>query len=123
MEQLEEIVRTDDKQRYSFNGDKAKIRANQGHSIPVDVELEECRPPELLYHGTGEKYFDSIMESGLLPKSRLYVHLSKGIETAKSVGIRHGTPVIFTVMSGQMFKDGYLFYCAKNGVLLTKHVP
>lgn len=123
MEQLEEIVRTDDKQRYSFNNDKNKIRANQGHSIPVDVELAECEPPELLYHGTGEKYYDSIIESGLLPKTRLYVHLSKDIETAKSVGVRHGTPVIFTVMSGQMFKDGYLFYCSRNGVWLTKYVP
>lgn len=123
MEQLEEIVRTDDKQRYSFNDNKTKIRANQGHSIPVDVELAACEPPELLYHGTGEKYYDSIMESGLLPKSRLYVHLSKDIETAKTVGVRHGTPVVFTVMSGQMFKDGYLFYCSRNGVWLTKHVP
>lgn len=123
MEQLEEIVRTDDKQRYSFNDDKTKIRANQGHSIPVDVELAECEPPELLYHGTGKKYFDGIVESGLVPKSRLYVHLSKDIDTAKSVGVRHGTPVIFTVMSGRMFKDGYLFYCSRNGVWLTKHVP
>lgn len=123
MAQLEEIVRTDDKQRYSFNDDKTKIRANQGHSIPVDVELTECEPPEMLYHGTGKKYFDSIMESGLVPKSRLYVHLSKDIETAKSVGVRHGTPVVFTVMSGQMFEDGYLFYCSSNGVWLTKHVP
>ena len=123
MAQLEEIVRTDDKQRYSFNDDKTKIRANQGHSIPVDVELTECEPPELLYHGTGKKYFDSIMESGLVPKSRLYVHLSKDIETAKSVGARHGTPVVFTVMSGRMFEDGYLFYCSSNGVWLTKHVP
>ena len=68
MEQLEEIVRTDDKQRYSVNDDKTKIRANQGHSISVDVELAECVPPELLYHGTGEKYFDSIIESGWVPK-------------------------------------------------------
>lgn len=123
MKQLEEIVRTDDKQRYSFNDSKTKIRANQGHSIPVDVELAVCEPPELLYHGTGEKYYDSIMESGLLPKSRLYVHLSKDNETAITVGARHGTPVVFTVMSSQMFKDGYLFYCSRNGVWLTKHVP
>ena len=123
MQMLEEIVRTDEKQRYSFDETGELIRANQGHSIPVDVELAACEPPELLYHGTGEKYYDSIMESGLLPKSRLYVHLSKDIETAKMVGVRHGTPVVFTVMSGQMFKDGYLFYCSRNGVWLTKHVP
>ena len=75
MEILEEIVNTDNKQRYSFNSDKSLIRANQGHSIPVDVELEEKEPPEHLYHGTGEKYVESINRQGLIPKSRLYVHL------------------------------------------------
>ena len=90
MEVLEEIVKTDSKQRYSFNEDKTLIRANQGHSIPVDVELEEKEPPEFLYHGTGEKYATSINQQGLIPKSRLYVHLSKDIETAKNVGKRHG---------------------------------
>lgn len=123
MAQLEEIVRTDDKQRYSFNSDRTKIRANQGHSIPVDVELEECKPPELLYHGTGVKYLDSILEKGLIPKTRLYVHLSKDIETAKTVGIRHGTPVVFAVMSGQMFRDGIRFFRSENGVWLTCYVP
>ena len=76
MDILEQIVAEDEKQRYSFNEDKTLIRANQGHSIPVDVELEEKEPPEILFHGTGEKYVDSINESGLIPKSRLYVHLS-----------------------------------------------
>lgn len=123
MEQLEEIVRTNDKQRYSFNDDKTKIRANQGHSIPVDVELSECNPPRHLYHGTGEKYQNSIMVNGIVPRSRLYVHLSKDIETAKAVGIRHGTPVVFVVQSGRMAKDGFRFYCAENGVWLTKYIP
>ncbi len=77
MEMLEEIVRTDEKQRYSFSEDKKRIRANQGHSVPVDVELEEAEPPEELWHGTGEKYESSIDAQGLIPKSRLYVHLSK----------------------------------------------
>ena len=86
METLEEIVKTDNKQRYSFNADKSLIRANQGHSIPVDVELEEKEPPEYLYHGTGEKYVTSINEMGLIPKSRLYVHLSQDTETAAKVG-------------------------------------
>ena len=85
MEVLEEIVRTDNKQRYSFNPDKTLIRANQGHSIPVDVELSEVEPPELLFHGTGEKYVNSILQQGLIPKSRLYVHLSKDIDTAIKV--------------------------------------
>lgn len=123
MAQLEEIVRTDDKQRYAFNDSKTKIRANQGHSVPVDVELTECEPPELLYHGTGGKYVDSILEYGLIPKSRLYVHLSKDVETAKLVGLRHGTPVVFTVQSGEMYRHGIRFYRAENGVWLTERVP
>lgn len=123
MEQLEEIVRTDDKQRYAFNDSKTKIRANQGHSVPVDVELTECEPPELLYHGSGEKYVDSILEHGLIPKTRLYVHLSKDLETAKLVGLRHGMPVVFTVQSGEMYRHGIRFYRAENGVWLTERVP
>ena len=91
MELLEEIVRTDEKQRYSFNEDHTLIRANQGHSIPVDVELEEKIPPDILFHGTAEKYVSSIDVQGLIPKNRLYVHLSSDMETAKKVGSRPGT--------------------------------
>ena len=123
MEALEEIVKTDNKQRYSFNDDKTLIRANQGHSVQVDVELEEKEPPNILYHGTGEKYVTSIDQDGLIPKSRLYVHLSKDIETARSVGKRHGKEIIYFVNSAQMYKDGYRFYLSKNGVWLTKKVP
>lgn len=123
MEALEEIVRTDNKQRYSFNDDKTLIRANQGHSIPVDVELEEKEPPKILYHGTGEKYIESIGQNGLIPKSRLYVHLSKDVETAKAVGKRHGKEVVYSINSGQMYKDGYKFYLSKNEIWLTKKVP
>ena len=123
MEMLEEIVRTDEKQRYSFNDDKTLIRANQGHSIDVDVELEEKEPPQMLWHGTGEKYIDSIMRQGLIPKSRLYVHLSADEETAIKVGKRHGNERILSVKSGDMYKDGYKFYLSKNGVWLTKEVP
>lgn len=122
-ELLEEIVRTDSKQRYSFNGDKSLIRANQGHSINVDVELKEKEPPEYLYHGTGEKYVESINQDGLIPKSRLYVHLSKDIKTAENVGKRHGKEVVYRINSGQMYRDGYKFYLSKNGVWLTKEVP
>lgn len=89
LEMLEEIVRTDNKQRYSFNEDKTKIRANQGHSIPVDVELEQKTPPDVLWHGTGEKYVSSIEAEGLIPKTRLYVHLSSDPDTAIKVGSRH----------------------------------
>ena len=123
MEILEEIVRTDEKQRYSFNEDKTLIRANQGHSIPVDVELEEKEPPEILWHGTGEKYVSAIDEEGLISKSRLYVHLSKDEETAVKVGTRHGKPVIYHVLAKQMYDDGYKFYHSVNGVWLTKEVP
>ena len=120
---LEEIVRTDNKQRFTFNEDKTKIRANQGHSIPVDVELPAAIPPETLWHGTGEKYVNSILQLGLIPKSRLYVHLSKDIDTAVKVGKRHGKEVIFQVATGQMYRDGYKFYLSVNGVWLTKEVP
>ena len=123
MEELEEIVRTDNKQRYSFNEDKTLIRANQGHSIPVDVELPEKLPPELLYHGTGVKYTESINEQGLIPKSRLYVHLSSDYDTAMKVGQRHGKPFVYLVKAGKMAADGYRFYLSVNGVWLTKKVP
>lgn len=123
METLERIVAEDEKQRYSFNEDKTLIRANQGHSIPVDVELEEVVPPETLYHGTGEKYVASIDAQGLIPKSRLYVHLSGDKETATKVGTRHGKPVIYIVHSGDMHRDGFKFYRSVNGVWLTKEVP
>ena len=123
MEILEEIVRRDEKQRYSFNEDKTLIRANQGHSIPVDVELEEWVPPEILWHGTGEKYVESIDREGLISKSRLYVHLSKDEDTAIKVGSRHGKPVIYNVKAKQMYDDGYKFYLSVNGVWLTKEVP
>ena len=123
MEMLEEIVRTDSKQRYSFNEDKTMIRANQGHSINVDVELKEMLPPDILWHGTGEKYVQSIERTGLIPKSRLYVHLSANPNTAKTVGSRHGKPVLYQVDAKTMAEDGYPFYISVNGVWLTKEVP
>ena len=120
---LEEIVRTDEKQRYSFNEDHTLIRANQGHSIPVDVELERKTPPAVLYHGTGEKYTASIDEQGLIPERRLYVHLSSDVETARKVGNRHGKPVVYMVDCAAMAADGYSFYLSANNVWLTKTVP
>lgn len=123
MQMLEEIVATNNKRRYSFNEDHTLIRANQGHSIPVDVELAQATPPDILYHGTGEKYVSSILNAGLIPKSRLYVHLSKDVETAVNVGSRHGRPVVFEVNARQMAEDGIAFFLSANGVWLTKHVP
>ncbi len=120
---LEYIVEHDDKQRYGFNEDKTMIRANQGHSIKVDVELEEKEPPEILYHGTAESFVESIMNEGLKKGKRLYVHLSKDIVTARKVGIRHGVPVIFEVKAKEMFNDGFKFFVSANGVWLTDHVP
>lgn len=120
---LKLIVEMDEKQRYSFNEDRTKIRANQGHSVNVDVELEACEPPEVLFHGTGLKYIMSIGRDGLIPKSRLYVHLSKDSDTAIKVGKRHGDPVLYHVASGRMYHDGYEFFLSKNGVWLTKEVP
>lgn len=119
---LEEIVKYDSKQRYSFNEDKTLIRANQGHSVPVDVELKEQEPPEFLYHGTADRFLKSIHAEGLKPMSRLYVHLSKDVETALKIGKRHGTPVVLKVRSGAMYREGYKFYLSENGVWLTKMV-
>lgn len=120
---LEEIVATDNKGRYSFNEDKTLIRANQGHSIPVDVELEEMVPPDVLYHGSAIKYTESIRKMGILPKSRLYVHLSADRKTAKSVGMRHGAPVVWAIDTQKMYANGFKFYKSKNGVWLTRIVP
>lgn len=119
---LEEIVRTDKKQRYSFNEGRTLIRANQGHSIPVDVELVRQEPPEFLYHGTALRFLDSIRQQGLLPMGRLYVHLSADVETARVVGGRHGRPVILKVRSGDMHRDGHPFFRSQNGVWLVKKV-
>lgn len=120
---LAEIVYTDSKGRYSFSDDLRLIRANQGHSINVDVELEEVEPPTLLYHGTATKYIDGIEAEGIIPKSRLYVHLSETVSTATDVGNRHGKPVVYTIHAKKMFDHGYKFYKSVNGVWLTKTVP
>lgn len=120
---LEEIVESDEKQRYSFDRYGMRIRANQGHSVHVDVDMEEKEPPEILYHGSGRKYLSSILEKGLLPGNRLFVHLSKDTETARKVGKRHGDPVIFIVHAGQMARDGYKFRISANGVWQIPQVP
>jgi len=120
---LDQVVSENDNQRFTFNEDKSRIRANQGHSVEVDVELKEVCPPDVLYHGTVEKVLDSVRESGLQKMSRQHVHLSIDIETAAKVGSRRGKPVILKVSAGQMSKDGHTFFLSKNGVWLTEHVP
>ncbi len=122
-ETLEKIVRSDNKQRYSFNSDKTLIRANQGHSIDVDVEPEKLVPPQYLWHGSAEKYVESINANGLIPKSRLYVHLSPDYETAFKVGSRHGKSVVYRVEARKMHDMGYEFFRSVNNVWLVKSVP
>jgi putative RNA 2'-phosphotransferase len=123
LEQIKEVVATSDKQRFKFNEDCTKIRANQGHSVLVDVELQQVEPPDLLYHGTATRFVQDIKKQGLISKSRLHVHLSMDVETAYKVGNRHGMPVILVIDSGQMHKDGFAFYLSENGVWLTANVP
>jgi putative RNA 2'-phosphotransferase len=123
LEGLKEIVTTNNKQRFKFNDDYSKIRANQGHSIDVDVALQETEPPAVLYHGTAAKYIQAIKDEGLISKSRLYVHLSSDRETAVNVGARHGKPVVLTIDSAGMSKNGFKFYLSDNKVWLTKSVP
>lgn len=123
MEELEHIVETDEKQRYSFSEDKTLIRANQGHSVDIDLELEPRRPPEFLYHGTVGQFLPSIREQGLQRQSRQYVHLSPDTETAEKVGRRRGAPVVLQVAADRMHADGYEFFLSENGVWLTRAVP
>lgn len=120
---LQEIVVTDSNNRYSFNHDGSMIRANQGHSINVDLGLDAKEPPEFLYHGTSKDSLDLIFEGGIKRMSRDYVHLSSNTERAQAVGSRHGVSRVLQVNSGQMFKDGYKFYQSENGVWLTYFVP
>ena len=120
---LDEIVRTDDKGRYSYDAHKQRIRANQGHSVPVDVGLVETPPPEILYHGTATRFLDSIFQQGLTGQTRMYVHLSGDQETAVKVGSRHGKPVVLQVMAGKMHRNGIAFYRSENGIWMTKSVP
>lgn len=120
---LEEIVETNNKKRYEFNDDHTMIRARQGHSIQVDVELERLTPLKYLYHGTSEDVKDAIMSEGLKSMKRLYVHLSEDVETAINVAKRHGNNVVvFQIDAEQMDKDGYEFFCSRNHVWLTKYV-
>ena len=121
-EELCVIVDANNKQRFEFSEDMQYIRARQGHSIHVDVELEECVPPPILFHGTAEHSVNTILKEGLKSQNRLYVHLSSTIETAINVGKRHGAPVVLKVDAQKMFKDGAKFYLSRNGVWLTDYV-
>lgn len=123
LKDLEKIVAEDNKGRYSFTEDHRLIRANQGHSVPVDLELNPQIPPEILYHGTAEKSLDSIRRQGLLPMGRQYVHLSWDRKTAHQVGARHGKPAILEVDCEAMLRDEIPFYLSANHVWLVDRVP
>lgn len=120
---LEEVVATNDKQRFAYNEDKSRIRASQGHSIDVELQLGTKEPPETLYHGTVAKFLDSIRREGLKKMSRHHVHLSGDRTTAEKVGNRRGKAVILVVRSGVMYGDGFEFFLSDNEVWLTDHVP
>lgn len=122
MTMLEDIVTTNNKQRYEFNEDKSAIRARQGHSVKVDVELKEATPPLVLFHGTAADFLSSILEEGLKPRKRLHVHLSCDAETAHNVGSRHGEAVILRIDTRSMSDDGVRFFLSNNGVWLTDYV-
>lgn len=122
-EELDAVVAQNDKRRFAVSPDGLRIRANQGHSIAVDLELAPVEPPELLYHGTVAKFLGSIRRDGLLPGNRQYVHLSGDVETAVKVGGRRGKPVVLTVEAGRMHRDGCTFYRSENGVWLVDRVP
>ena len=121
-DELVDCLETNDKQRFAFDVSGELIRANQGHSVEVDLQLEEREPPELLYHGTVERFLPSIMEEGLIRGKRHHVHLSKDVETARKVGSRRGKPVILVVDAGRMHRDGHKFLLSANGVWLTDSV-
>ncbi|MDE7122635.1 MAG: RNA 2'-phosphotransferase [Oscillospiraceae bacterium] len=120
---LEEVVRIDAKKRYDFNEDHSRIRANYGHSVPVKINYPEKEPPEYLYHGTAERFVDSIREKGILPMNRQYVHLSIDTETASIVGKRHGKLYIFRIPAKEMYRQGHVFYQTYNGIWLADSIP
>ena len=122
-EELREVVERNDKRRFAFDPSGTRIRAQQGHSVPVDLELETLDPPPVLYHGTNEAVLPAILREGLNPMGRHHVHLSPDPETAERVGARRGRPAILEVDSGRMGHEGHAFYRSGNGVWLVDAVP
>lgn len=122
-EQLEEVVATNDKQRFELSEDGAMIRARQGHSIDVELGYQPVEPPAVLYHGTAAHNLGSIRGRGLIKGRRHHVHLSAETVTTMKVAARHGTPVLLTIDAGRMYRDGHVFYRTGNNIWLTEHVP
>ncbi|MFC0431316.1 RNA 2'-phosphotransferase [Kutzneria buriramensis] len=122
-DQLDHVVETNNKRRFAFDETGSRIRANQGHTVPVELDLPVETPPATLYHGTVAKFLDAIMADGLRPMSRHDVHLSPDVATAVKVGSRRGKPVVLAVDAGRMHADGHVFRLSANGVWFTEHVP
>ena len=122
-DRLQQVVAQNDKQRFAFNADGTRIRANQGHSIKIDLGLEPIAPPRHLYHGTATRFLTSIRQKGLVRGQRDHVHLSPDEATARKVGARHGESIVLVVNAGEMHAAGFIFYRSANGVWLTDHVP
>lgn len=123
IEDLEYIVQNNNKKRFIFNNDKSKIRANQGHSIDIELDYKPQEPPEFLYHGTTSKFIDAIMKEGLKKMKRHHVHLSPDTETAEIVGARRGKPIILKINAQKMNEAGFDFFVSANNVWLTDNVP
>lgn len=123
LDQLKHVVATNDKKRFEFSEDGQRIRARQGHSVEVDLQYEPQVPPELLYHGTPERFVESIRATGLNKGKRHHVHLSPDPQTATKVGQRRGYPVVLTIRAGDMHRQGHVFYRSANGVWLVDRVP
>jgi putative RNA 2'-phosphotransferase len=122
-EWIAEIVATSDKQRFALDTEGRRIRANQGHSVDIDLGLDPTEPPAVLFHGTAARTVPAIRSEGLRPGNRQHVHLSRDDATAIKVGQRHGRPVVLRIRSGEMWARGMPFFCSDNGVWLTKAVP
>jgi len=122
-EELDEVVRTNDKKRFAFSPDGQRIRANQGHSVEIDLDLTPQTPPDVLYHGTTDRFLQSILKQGLQKRKRHHVHLSRDPATATTVGGRRGKPVVLRIDAARMQADGFTFYCSANNVWLTDEVP
>ncbi|WP_264791997.1 RNA 2'-phosphotransferase [Aureispira anguillae] len=123
LEVLEEVVANNDKKRFAFNADHSQIRASQGHSIAINLGYQAMKPPKVLFHGTALRFLASIRKSGLLKKNRHHVHLSQDMDTATTVGKRHGAVVVLEVKALEMHQAGFEFFISDNGVWLTEQVP
>ena len=121
--ELDEVIARNNKQRFALDPTGTRIRANQGHSVAVDLQLAPVAPPATLYHGTAAHLVETIQREGLKKMARHHVHLSRDVETARIVGTRHGPPVVFAVDAAAMQQAGHPFYCSANGVWLVEAVP